>query len=253
VVDYITDSDEASKVLVFEGKLHLDSYNESEVTYQAYGDDYETTITGARTYNDTLVNIFTTYCGASYLNLTLDSSNARSPSPDVYWSTSGERVLVEDLSDMAAFWSHSFYIKNGTLYLVDQKGLNGTGTITTFDHFKGYQVETQPPVSLFIADGEDFTGAHEYGQEFNVSPVCATGTTDIQTALSHISVNVQYSYFRVRATPEAGNIFNIGDLITVWQDSFMVDGQAQFRVTDMAIDIAREEILIEGCGVDYAT
>ena len=83
VKDMLTDSTEAAAVTVFEGTLHLDSYNETEVTYNAYGSEYTSTIADNTTLNNTLENLFTTYCGVSYLNLTLDATNARATTPDI--------------------------------------------------------------------------------------------------------------------------------------------------------------------------
>ena len=129
----------------------------------------------------------------------------------------------------------------------------GTPTLTTFDHFKGYSVEASPPISVLIAGDERLAGSHEYGQEITISPVCSTTSADIQTQLGIIKTYIEYSYFRVRATPEAANLVNIADLLTVYQDSLLETGYAHVIVSDIAVDIAREEILIEGAGVDYAT
>ena len=120
--------DNSAAVTVFEGTLHLESYNEREVVYTVYRDDYQNVVSNV-TYNDDLEGVFTTYCGASYLNLTLNTDGTtRAASTTVYWVRSGSYMLIEELSLIAAFHSHAFYIEDGTLYLIDM--LTGDGTLS---------------------------------------------------------------------------------------------------------------------------
>lgn len=247
VTDMITDDTEANAVTVFEGTLHLDSYNEQGVAYTAYGAEHDTVITD-EVFNDTLVNVFTWAVDASRLNLTLDSTAARSPSPDVSYTADGEQVLVDVLSDIAAFFTHGFYIENGTLYLIDMLADNGTSTFDEFEFFRGAEYQGPNPYSEIKTTDYNVTGSFKYGTELNVSPVCHNTQSNIEAALGDIKTIVDQDRYRFRLIPESDQLPVIGQGLTVTNESLQSSTTTSIRITDYAPDIDQLAIIIEGFG-----
>jgi hypothetical protein len=100
----------------------------------------EVTISGTNT-NDDLTAIFTYFSGASYLNLTLNTTYDRAVSPPVaHWETE-QQLLVNWLSELAAWHTHLYYITDTTLYLIDMFIDAGTETLTEFDIFEDVKYE----------------------------------------------------------------------------------------------------------------
>lgn len=247
VKDMLTDSTEAAAVTVFIGTLHLDTYNEVEVSYTSYGASFTIKETDA-VYGDTLVNIFTAAVGVTKLNLTLDSTAARAISPGVVYTASGEKMLVDNLSDMAAFFSHTFYIENGILYLIDLLLDNGSSTLDEFGFFRGSEYTAPTPYSLIKGGGYFKDGSYKYGSELDISPVCHNVQANIEAALADIKTIVEYDRYRFRVIPEAAEMPVIGQKITVTNESLQSTTTTWMRVTDISPDIFRSEILINGFG-----
>ena len=233
---------------VLEGTLNLIRYKEEAVDYVSFGAEYTTTET-AKTYNDTLEDIFTTACGVSQLNLTLNTDAARGTSPAVNYTVANESMLIDNLSDMAAFFSHAFYIEDGTLYLIDLLLNNGTSELDEFGYFRGAEYGAPQPYSLIKGGDYHQDGSYPYGSELDISPVCHTTQANIETALTDIKTLVEYDRYRFRVIPEADQMPVIGQKITITNDSLQDSTTTWLRVTDFSPDIFRSEILIEGFGV----
>ena len=110
---YYTATNEAAKETLFQGVAYLSQVDREAVIYELYGDSYTATIADATAYNGSLVSLFSTWCGAGILNLTLDSSAARGASPNVTHTTDGEQLAIDLASEIAAYYSHCFYIRGG--------------------------------------------------------------------------------------------------------------------------------------------
>jgi len=179
-----TDSDEASATTILEGTAHLSNIERDGVTYVIYATEYEDKVTDIA-YSGTLESIFTTAC--TTLGLTLDATNARVVSPAVSYTATGEKVLIDNLSDMARFFSHLFYIEDSILYLIDMLTETSVVEITEFDIApSGYTYDK--PVSIFKT-GSDTTeasvdGLYGYGDEDSVSPQCHVTVANSETALA---------------------------------------------------------------------
>lgn len=132
IVISIAVTGESDAEIIFEGTAHLNEPKRDGIIYDLYGPEITTTVTDA-VYADTLVNIFSAAC--TTLSLTLDSTKARVSSPAVDYMADGKNLLIDNLSDMAAFFTHRFYIENSTLYLIDCLLDNGTLAMTEFDVF----------------------------------------------------------------------------------------------------------------------
>jgi hypothetical protein len=92
----------------------------------------EVTISGTGEYS-TLAEIFAWACGAARLNLSLDTSLARSPSPSLAYWAGGQAAIIDFLSDISAFFNHLFFIRRKTLYLVAMEEDYDTRTQTEHD------------------------------------------------------------------------------------------------------------------------
>jgi hypothetical protein len=94
----------------------------------------EVTISGINDGYYTLSWFFVWACGPTRLNLKLDMSLVGGGGAFAlrHWASS-QRDLLDVMSDVAAWFRHLFYIKDGTLYLVSMDSDNGTATYTQHD------------------------------------------------------------------------------------------------------------------------
>ena len=73
----------------------------------------------------------------------LDHTYDRATSPDVSCWITNQQSLTEFLSDICAFFTHLYYIKSGTLYLVDMFIENGSSSVTEYEYFSAdYSIPT---------------------------------------------------------------------------------------------------------------
>ena len=74
--------------------------------------------------------------GQSQLGIgSIDSTYARASSPEISFWADSQMPIIDFLSDLCAFFTHLFYIKNDILHLVDMLLDNTTGILTEFDFF----------------------------------------------------------------------------------------------------------------------
>ena len=255
VTDKLTETTEAAAITVFAGTLHLASYNETEVVYTPHGEEYTATIADSTALSGTLASIFTTYCGATHLNLTLDTTDARGTTPTITYTTSGEQMTIDVLSDLAAYCTHCFYIKGTTLYLVDMlAGDDNSYSLDEFGYFMGSEYRAQQPVSLIkgtdtSSNERSVDGSYQYGEELTVD-IYDNNQTRVETELGNIKTLVEKDYYRFRVIPESDKLPTIGEVITVTNESLQESTTVEFIVTDYAPDIFGQEIMIEGIGAE---
>jgi len=128
----VTATNEAAAQTLFEGHAHLNNIDRDAITYDLYGPNYSNI--AASSFERSIVDIFSYYCGI--LGLTLNSTYARSPSPTCKYEDLIGQNVIDGLSGLAAFFTHRFYIIGATLYLVDSLADNGsTVDLTEFDIF----------------------------------------------------------------------------------------------------------------------
>jgi hypothetical protein len=239
-----TDSTEEAAVSLFEGTAHTAGLNRESNDYELFGEDIDSSVTD-ESFNDTLVNIFTTYTGPSYLNLTLDTTAARSPSPTVKYTASGQ--LLDILSDIAKFFTHSFYISGGTLYLVDMTADNGTSIFTEFD-FEPVNYRDPTPISKVTAGAYSVTGSHPYGDIVDISPVCHDTQSNIETALGDIKDILEQRGAEVTMPINTASIPDIGEGVSWLDESFQDDINMSIRVKGLSYDFDRYSVTIIGSG-----
>jgi hypothetical protein len=118
----------------------------------------EITISGSSAQT-TLIEAFTWACGASYLNLSLNSDLAAAFVP-AHWANSQE-VMVSFLDRLAAYARHLWYVSGETLYLVDMAEDNGTDLALTEDDFLPSSVTYAAPTALIKTSWTDRTAVEE--------------------------------------------------------------------------------------------
>ena len=251
---YYTDSDdpdESTKETIFTGVAHRKSIERTSVNYDFHGPSYSATIADETEYDDTLVNVMTTLCGAGILNLDIDTSAARGVSPNVTYTTNGETLAIDFASAICEFYSHLFYILDGTLYLVDMLGNNGTQTITEYDYFATTNYTDESPVSSVRAEVDDDTNysrysSYPYGEELDTTPYHTT-EENINTALDDMLTIFHMPRANLEM-PLLGSLPVPGKKIS-WTDTSL--GQSTtvwIRARTIQYDFENEKVLIEGEG-----
>ena len=146
---------ESDAYIVFQGAAYLNEIARDSVKYDLHGPEYSEKVTDY-VYSGTLLYQFQVACPV--LGLTLDSTYARAVSPDVDWQADGERLIVDNLNDLAKFFSHRFYILGTTLYLIDCLRSNGTAlTLTEFDIFPSSYTSPTPLKKVTAKHTPDIT------------------------------------------------------------------------------------------------
>lgn len=236
----------------------------------------EVTISGIGADTE-LEEIFDWACGASYLNVTLATPAARAVSPSVnYWASSQMKV-VDFLNKISSFFTHIFYIKDTTLYLIDMLLDNGSRTITEFDFFPltytyliptkqiksewevGEPGEWQDPAGAGAAavyvkrDDKEYIkeSSYPYGNELEIEPVTDV-RADIETALTNILTVLHSTRCNVRL-PLQGSLPVPGEKISWTDESHKISTDMNIRCRTVKYDFTNEKIIIEGEGTLSAT
>lgn len=181
----ITDTTEEAAVEIFTGRAHRTAITRESVKYDLFGKSYSNAITATTWIDDTLSAVFTTYCGASYLNLTLNTDYARATSPSVYREIEADTLIIDMLSDFAEATHHLFYISGTTLYLVDMLLDNGTDLeVDEFDFFPVEYSDAQPYRRFMTEAVRKYSLASSYGYGSEIDD-------------SDIASNVEHFFLRV--------------------------------------------------------
>lgn len=248
-IKYTATTEGAAETL-FVGMAHLESINREEITYGLYGPSYDEIIADGVAYNKTVDAILTEILtGIAEIN-NLDTTHARAPSPNITHTTSGENLAIDLASDIAAFYTHLFYIIGNTAYLVDMLGFKNSATITEFDFFPAsypYKV----PTSVARSGNFNENSAYPYGNELSVAQY-----HDNQAAVEACLVDILTLVHRPRVSlgiPFLGNLPNPGKKLS-WTDASQ--GQSldvDCYVRKIRYDFNNEIINIEGDAAISAT
>lgn len=128
-----TETYESEAVTIFEGTALLSSYDRSGVTYNLKQPEFSATVPASTVISGTLDSVITTLCGASYLDVDIDTTNSRSVSPDVSYTVSSEVKAIDLANELCKFFTHAFLIKDSTLYLYDMTQNSASVELTEFD------------------------------------------------------------------------------------------------------------------------
>ena len=178
-----TGMDEASSVGISIATYVLKSFDRNGVQYTALGNGYGNT-DDSSVFNDTLINVFSTF--ATTLGLTLNSTHARSPSPNVVYTNTTEQLLIDMMSECAAGFAHYFYFTSTEVVLVDMLGYPGTHDITEFD-FTPASYTGPNAISLFKSGDFSIPGSISEGSELSVT-IWHDTKENVQAALGNIKI-----------------------------------------------------------------
>jgi|GEM_PF-1768254 len=243
---YYTATDEASKELIITTMAHLSSIDREAIRYELFSPSYTTTVSDLTAFDDTLVNVVTWFCNAARLNLTLNSTYARAVSPDVKFTVSGDQIAINLLSDICAFFTHLFYISDGTLYLIDMLLDAGSETITEFDFFPS-EYAYEVPVAIARTANYSSTSAYPYGQEISLATEFIDTEAKVTAALDNI-ITVRNLARCNLSLPFIGDIPTPGKKIS-WADTSLGNNtNAYIRTRTIIYDFNNEEVVIEGEG-----
>jgi len=176
---YITDTTEEAAVLMFSGTAHLESIGQSEISYGLFGEEYSLTLSEKTYIDDTLSDVFDTYCASAYLGLTLNTTYARVTQPSVYNVFEEGEIVIDMLSKLAEATNHLFYIKNGTLYLVDMLLSNGSALTPG--------IRIYPPEYKYLPAYKQYTS--EAIKKYKLAGSYAYGTvesSDVANSIEHL-------------------------------------------------------------------
>lgn len=177
-------SDEANAVTLLEGTaIRSSGLADSGDSYDFRKTAYNGSFSGLVSGN--LQTVFSTFCGASYLDRTLDVSGT-SRDPAVSYTLSSDTPVIDILSSITEFFTHGFHDDGTTIYLFDMLADNGSLTLSEYE-FQPPNYEYATPYSRFVAGDYSVDGTDtEANADFNVSPVCHTNQTLIEASLNNI-------------------------------------------------------------------
>jgi hypothetical protein len=245
IVAYYTATTEAAKETLFSVTASLRKINRKFVEYAIHAPAYTTEVASGTVFNDTLDNIVSWACIESRLNLTVDSSAARSTSPDIVYTTTRDYLLIDLLSEFCAFHTHLFYISGSTLYLVDMLEDNGSRTLTEFDYFPS-TYEYKAPTRECTDNTYSSFSVYTYGRQI----VCG--------AYHNTQANVEGAYDLIMtiankvgaeiAIPFAGSIPAPGEKISWTDRSLAVNSDTWIRARNIRYDFDNYRIIVTGEG-----
>lgn len=202
-------------------------------------------------WNDTLNNVITNILTRIPEITTVNTTYARLTSPNVTWTLTSNRLAINVASDIAAFYSHLFYVVGTTAYLVDMKLDNGTDwTPTEFQFFPAqYQYKTPIAMLTCSADGTVYksVSSYPYGVTTSVDPYHET-EANIEAALDDIVAIENAPRMAVKVPMIAGNFPLPGTKIIFPDTSNVADLSSWIRARRLTYDFLNDSILIEGEG-----
>jgi hypothetical protein len=240
-----TDNDGLNSIGLFDSTAHRSSFTRTSVEYRLYGSSYSEVLT-SQAFSGTLVSIFETYTGSTHLNLQLDSTLARDPSPAVVYTASGE--LLDVLSDIAAFFSHMFYIDGETLYLVDLKGTSPRFSTAEDEFLEGAKYRDDVPYRIFTAGNYYVAGSYPYGDEVDISPVCHDTQANIETALEDIKRIYEKQEIEVSYPMDRANIKTLGTNLRWYDESLRFETRIDMGIRSITYNFDKEEFAVSGEG-----
>lgn len=246
VAIHYTPTDEESATTLFSGTAYIKSINRGEIRYDLYGEvigSGNTIASGTSYENVTLGFVFNE--GATTLGLSLDTSLARSESTYVEYTMQGDQEITTFLSDLAASFNHMYYIKQGTMHLVDMLTDNGTTTITEFDYFPS-TYEFNPPST--IVSGVSRSGiTYPYGSELSVKTFVRLEAS-MSTCLNHIWGTWHKPTFNLKI-PFVEPLPVTPGMRIQWTDTAQQNSVSGYmRVRNVRYDFDNEEVTITGEG-----
>lgn len=240
-----TESDEDAAVTIFDGTALLSTYDREAVVYNLSSPEFDATVSDGTVFSGTLNSVMATLCGSSYLNLTLDTTNARSTSPSVSFTLSGDTQAIDLADDLCQFFCHAFYISNSTLYLIDMLSSDTATELTEFD-VQPCSYSVGELLSLVSSDNGSVSGSYSNGGTLEIATEYCS-TTNLTTNLTNIKTMAEKDVAEINmmmsdSTPQ------ILDVITLFDESTPQDTTATGRVTSIIYNFDDETVQLEAVG-----
>jgi hypothetical protein len=243
-----SDTEENASTL-FTGTAHRSSYTFDSVQYEFYRDEYSTIIpdgTAFTTDSDTLYSVFNWACDAARLDLTFDGRLAETTSPDVYYQTSGDQLLVDFLDALAQAYCHVSYIdiESGTLYLIDVNSDNGSRTVSRWEERPTYV--TEAPIAIAKTTNYYQESDYAYGTEISLTEFDNSKTV-VETYLTKI-LTTHHKERCEMVLPFDSIPPEIGEKVS-WTDSKLAtETNGYIRVRNISYDFNRDRVATFGEG-----
>jgi hypothetical protein len=243
VVEYMPDGGVygTDNQTLIEGSLRRDGFSFESVRYNFYENTgLEYNIAGGTAWNTNLQSFVTWMCDPTRLNLSTDftaSSRASAVTINHQLPTDDNRQAIGVMSDALAFYSHCFYIRGGTCYVVDMLAENGSRDLSEFDFFPPEYMDTEPIQYVSNTDDEwtyptgEFSSGQMDGNQIDVTPFHPDNGTTIEAAYDDIITIIQKPRIRI-GVPLTGDLPVPGEKIE-WSDS-------RFKGNIVASILARE-------------
>jgi hypothetical protein len=195
------------------------------------------------TLNAALTDILTTIPEITSVN----TAAARASSPNVLYTLSSSQIALNLASDMAAFYSHLFYVIGSTAYLVDMKLDNGTRTLTEFKYFSFAKYQYKAPIAQVAAGSYRRFSAYAYGSGMSVNLFHDT-EANANAALDDILTLENAARVNFSLPMIAGNFPKLGEKITLPDTSNVSNLSSWVRARKLRYDFLNDEINVEGEG-----
>jgi len=244
-------------VTLFTGVIHRQAIKRDEIEYGLFGLD-ESENDASIAYTGNLEAEIAFECDPLRLNLTLNTDRTtRAASLDTGYSPSGKRDRLEVMSEVTAFFCHYFWIEGSTLYLADMflDNEDDTLVLTEFEVLPS-TYKDNPAYSLFKSDDYSVDGGYSYGKEYSISPNCQANEPNAVLALEDIREIIQgvtgsledHANIVIKAPLEQANIPNIGQKITLTDESLQEPVNITMHARAIIYDFDNYEMVIEGEG-----
>jgi len=238
---------ESGAIQLCESLCSLGLYDREIISYNAIGtakQDYDSD----NSFSGTLIDMFNWACDSSRLNYTLDTTHARTPSPAISKTLSGDNLIVDMLSEASAYFSHYFYIEGNTLYLIDMFANTGSKTLSEFD-YTPVSYQSSEDISLLTSGGYSILGSTPSGHQIDIDP-WHTAQSNIESALQNIKISLEKDLITLELSHINNNIA-IGNQVTFTDQSMIGDTTTTFIVTKINFNISvdDERMIIEGRGI----
>lgn len=89
------------------------------------------------------------------IGVSLNSDDARSPSPTLSWFLTNQRTVISFLDDICSMQTHLFYIGSSTLYLIDCMGFTSTASIENANKIIDSKYRNNPAMASFEATWDE--------------------------------------------------------------------------------------------------
>lgn len=247
---WIDGDDETESTVIWDGTAILSEMPYDSIKYRIARIANATKIPASTAFADTLANVMTTLCGSSYLNLSLDTSRARIPSPAVSHTTSAEILTVDLISDMCAFFGHGCYVEGRTLYLIDM--YDTTTTQTTID--SGDVLPSSGPkygTRYSTAKCGDYSAASATvtnGEELSISTAYHGTESNIEAALAILLDIANRPQVELSAIVGESPI-KIGGCYLFNDENHAQSLQSIFVVSDIVYNFDSDQLQATGAGV----